>query len=112
MPTSRGALATTEVNGKIYAIGGGPASGSFLPVVEEYDPVTNTWIKKSNLIAARNAFSANVVNGEIYAIGGYAGVEISTVEKYDALLAPRRPPQGVDSKGKLATLWGRLKASN
>src|SRR5205814_1596928 len=46
MPTARRALAAAEVGGKIYAIGGEGSRGR-LQVVEEYDPVSNTWTTKA-----------------------------------------------------------------
>ena len=57
MPSARGFLSTSVVNGKIYAIGGalGPFTGS--AAVEEYDPVNNTWIPKKNMPATRSDFS-------------------------------------------------------
>jgi len=116
MPISRVYLSTSAVNGKIYAIGGSGAPST----VDEYNPATDTWTKVPDMLTARMEFSTSAVNGYIYAIGGVTSFDntppfpaaVSGVEKYDALLAPRRPPQGVDSKGKLATLWGRLKAAN
>ena len=53
-------------------------------VVEEYDPITDTWMKKSDIPTPRSAHSADVVNGKIYVIGGWDGhTELSTVEEYD-----------------------------
>jgi hypothetical protein len=83
--------------------------------VEAYDPVTDTWTKKTNMPTVRSYLSTSQVNGKIYAIGG--GLNTSgvlakgIVEEYDPFRAPMRLPQGVDAKGKLTTLWGRLKAT-
>jgi N-acetylneuraminic acid mutarotase len=88
MLTVRAFLATSAVNGRIYAIGGrtvpGPTPPPILPV-EEYDPATNTWRKRTGMPTARQALSTSVVNGKIYAIGGWSGPGIfrSTVEEYD-----------------------------
>lgn len=83
MPTRRGWLSTSEVNGIIYAIGG--YFGSARSDVEAYDPATDTWTKKANIPTARDAFSTSVVNGIIYAIGGWLSGSIytSAVEAYD-----------------------------
>jgi len=84
MPTTRLALTTGVVDGKIYAIGGGLASGVF-PAVEEYDPATDTWTSKANMPTARFSLYASVVDGKIYAIGGMTETwkAFPTVEMYD-----------------------------
>ena len=90
MPTARWGLSTCAVNGKIYAIGGdtGNSDATYvgLPTIEEYDPVMDTWTKKSNMPTARGYLSASAVNGKIYAIGGALKINtsaLSTVEEYD-----------------------------
>ncbi|MBI1925877.1 galactose oxidase, partial [Candidatus Poribacteria bacterium] len=115
LPTWRNGLCTSAVNGTIYAIGGvGPIAGGgtgAISVVEAYDPRTDTWTKKSDMPTPRWGLSTVAVNGKIYAIGGAPGdgrVTLSTVEEYDTGFAG----QGVEAKGKLSTLWGKLKASN
>ena len=71
MPTARGYLSASVVNGKIYAIGGGRTlSTSGLSTVEEYDPVADIWTTKTNMPTARFFLSTNAVNNKIYAIGG------------------------------------------
>jgi N-acetylneuraminic acid mutarotase len=83
MPTPRNGLATSVVDGKIYAIGGWNGS-SIISTVEVYDPATDTWTRKANMLTARSYFAASAVNGKIYAIGGWTGIaRISTVEEYD-----------------------------
>jgi len=84
MPTARGMLSTSVVDGKIYAIGG-TTYRTGLSTVEEYDPTTDTWSTKAPMPTARITFSSSsVVNGVIYVIGG-GSVEpaVSTVEAYD-----------------------------
>ena len=86
MPTSRWALSTGVVDGKIYAIGGGKTPyGAYLSIMEEYDPATDAWTTKADMPTARAFQSASVVNGKIYAIGGSPGAETDTptVEEYD-----------------------------
>jgi N-acetylneuraminic acid mutarotase len=89
MPTERGLFSTSAVNGKIYAFGGGNRRGGryrILSVVEEYDPVTDTWAEKSDMPRKRYNFSTSAVNGKIYAIGGFTGMfytPVSWVEEYD-----------------------------
>ena len=95
IPTARSSLSTSVVDGKIYAIGGAnwnnvTSEGIFYTTVEEYDPVTDTWMTKSDMSTARYALSTSAVNGKIYAIGGTTWDYItatrtffSTVEEYD-----------------------------
>lgn len=77
------------VNGKIYVIGGA-ASGTALAIVEEYDPTTNTWTRKSDMPTARASLATAVVDGKIYAIGGTSNPRsrfsnLATVEMYDPM---------------------------
>ena len=80
MPTARYSLASSVVNGKIYAIGGIDLSNYFT-IVEEYDPATDTWTTKTSMPTARRYLTSSVVNGRIYVIGGIGGS--ATVEEYD-----------------------------
>jgi len=99
------------VNGLIYVIGGfGMPS-----IVEVYDPATDTWARKADMPTNRGYHSASVVNGVIYIIGGSTDPSSGTplpegvVEAYDPFRAPKRPSLDTD---KLATLWGKVKASD
>jgi N-acetylneuraminic acid mutarotase len=94
MSTARQGLSTSVVNGKIYAIGGGAGSSSSyarvetFSTVEEYDPATDTWTRKSDMPTARGYHSANVVDGRIYVFGGSQDSSpnarhVQTVEAYD-----------------------------
>ncbi|MHC4627557.1 MAG: Kelch repeat-containing protein [Planctomycetota bacterium] len=85
LPTARTYLSTSVVNGKIYAIGGGPRAVSAVSTVEEYDPATDTWTTKSPMPTPRWSLSTSVVNGKIYAIGGAQNGPsgLRTVEEYD-----------------------------
>lgn len=87
MPTARGWCATSEVNGKIYAIGGLIGIDVNTTALEEYDPVTDTWVTKADMPTQRNSTAIAVVNRKIYVMGGVnAGTcALSTVEEYDPL---------------------------
>lgn len=83
MPTAREGLGASEVNGKIYAIGGSATSGREswinMTTVEEYDPATNTWTTKADMRRTRDAFNTVVVDEKISTIGAFIPYE----EMYD-----------------------------
>jgi N-acetylneuraminic acid mutarotase len=77
MPTARWSPAADVVDGKIYVFGGGRrySANAFppfdeTPIVEVYDPATDTWTRASDMPRARFAHSASAVDGKIYIIGG------------------------------------------
>ncbi len=85
-PTARIAAVAAAVRGKVYLIGGITAAGHYIPLVEEYDPLSDQWSTKSPMPTARGCSSATEIDGYIYVIGGRRDDEILTVvEKYDPL---------------------------
>ena len=113
MPTPRGEVALAVVNDKIYAIGGTTVIGrkwATVSTVEIYHPATGKWTPESRMSSPRRWLSTSAVRGKIYAIGGaskymigmWDAVLVSTVEEFDTGFA-------VDARGKLPTLWGKLK---
>jgi N-acetylneuraminic acid mutarotase len=78
MPTARNHVFAGAVNGKIYVIGGRLTSpfitvASNLDVVEEYDPVTNTWDgsgARTPMPTARSGGGWTTYKGKIYVAGG------------------------------------------
>ncbi len=90
VPTPRYTVTTCVVDGIIYVIGGkgGPAKvdnwASRANMVEAYDPVTDTWMRKADMPSPRWMHSGCVVHGKIYVIGGWDDRRFhSTVEQYD-----------------------------
>jgi len=71
------------VSNKLYILGGTSASYPYLSLIQEYDPVGNTWTTKTAMPTARSGLACGVVNNKIYAIGGTNGSSLSTVEEYD-----------------------------
>ncbi len=75
MPTLRRGFSTAVANGKIYAIGGAIYDRQrdvrvATDLVEAYDPLTERWIKRSNMPTKRMWVDTAVVDDKIYAIGG------------------------------------------
>ena len=66
MPTARFGLATSVVNGIIYAIGESVGKeGNLYPglkTVEAFDPATGTWTTKADMSIAMTPFSSSVVD--------------------------------------------------
>jgi N-acetylneuraminic acid mutarotase len=62
--------ALTELDGRIYAMGGYPSSRVTVRTVQVYDIATNTWSFGPMLPAANNHGMAAAVNGKVYLIGG------------------------------------------
>jgi N-acetylneuraminic acid mutarotase len=78
MQTARGGLGVAAVNGKIYAIGGSTATGSYpykggaAGTNEEYDPSSNRWIYKKPMPTPRGGFGIAVFQNKIYCISSDA----------------------------------------
>src|SRR5262249_8817622 len=75
MPTSRNHAAIGVVNGRIYVLGGRLGAvfvnSSPTDVVEEYDPVADSWgVAKARMPMPRSGTSYGVYNGKIYVAGG------------------------------------------
>jgi N-acetylneuraminic acid mutarotase len=106
MNQARAGLGVVAVNGKIYAIGGSTASGTYPPDMfyggfvgtnEEYDPTTDTWTTKVLMPTPRAYFAIAGYQNKIYCIGGaigfsvdeqsgfYSYVESSVNEVYDTV---------------------------
>jgi len=72
--TPRSDVAACTVNGKIYVIGGTTDVGGGIfagtSIVEEYDPVTNSWTSKTDKPTPGWGLRASVLDGKIYVTGG------------------------------------------
>jgi len=78
MPTARSGLQASEVDDKIYLIGGRIESESSSiseksAQVEIYDPVIDTWTFGSPIPTAVAGYASAVLDGKIYIISGVAG---------------------------------------
>lgn len=77
MPTPRGEVGLGVIDGIIYACGGYTSLlpwpvefNSCCPIVEAYDPGTDTWTRKADLPVPRRGMKAEVVDGIVYVFGG------------------------------------------
>jgi N-acetylneuraminic acid mutarotase len=57
--------------------------GNVTPVVEVYDPATDSWTQAANLPTPRFDPASCALNGRIYSVSGAADRNLSTVEVYD-----------------------------
>lgn len=92
LPDPRNRLGAASVNGKIYAIGGQSTLDSLVQeqsFLDEYDPLTDSWTRKTDLPSPRSHFesSVGVHNNKIIVVGGKKHDSIlNTVSKYDITL--------------------------
>ncbi len=74
MQQARGSLGVAAVNGKIYAIGGSTATGSYpyrggvVGLNEEYNPSSDRWTYKTPMPTPMSEFGIAVYNNKIYCI--------------------------------------------
>lgn len=68
----RGSAGLVVYNNKFYVAGGNTIGhdGGYVPWLDEYDPVTNTWTALTDAPNARDHFHATVVDGKLYMTGG------------------------------------------
>jgi len=63
-------MAVAELDGKIYVLGGYPASRVTVRTVQVYDTATDRWSLTTPMPIALNHQMATAVNGRLYVIGG------------------------------------------
>lgn len=94
MPTSRRWHTAAELNGEVYIIGGETGDRTKTPIVDVYDPITDTWRQAANFPVPTMTFmSACVLNGKLYVVGGsmnglpgWTGSETPRLYEYDPTL--------------------------
>jgi hypothetical protein len=96
MQYARGGLGVVAVNGKIYAIGGSNASGSYPPDVftggfvgtnEMYDPETGMWATKATMPTPRCHFAIAAYQNKIYCIGGAVGFNVDEIGFHSSVVS-------------------------
>jgi N-acetylneuraminic acid mutarotase len=72
MPTARGFLSGTIVDGKIYIVGGVVDAQTLASsaLLEMYDPETDSWSALDSMPEGRSCHAACTYNGKIYVFGG------------------------------------------
>ena len=89
MPRATSLHSANVVDGKIYVMGGTDTiyrvNSDYFSTVWMYDPSTDTWTQKADMLRGRGRFDSSVVDGKIYAIGGSprGNSDLATVEMYD-----------------------------
>jgi N-acetylneuraminic acid mutarotase len=79
-------MGVAELNGKIYVLGGYPASRITVNTVQVYDAATNTWQLTKPLLLGVNHPMPAVANGKIYVIGGQTdtgSAYVNNVQEFD-----------------------------
>lgn len=90
MSTARTYIEATQLNNKIYAIGGSDSTGAVVPTVEEFDIFSNTWTTRASMNNPKFYHSVATINGKIYSTGGrlVTNGELSKItEEYTPLFA-------------------------
>ncbi len=68
LPVKRHECAMTDVNGKLYLLG-----GRGVKPIEEYDPKKDSWITKAMAPLEMSHFQAVSYKGEVYVVGAFTG---------------------------------------
>ncbi len=116
LPEANSEMSVAELNGKIYVVGGYPASRVSVRTVQVYDVATDTWSLTTPLPVALNHTVTAAVGGKLYVIGGQtsaggAGPFVDTVYAYDPatrVWTPRAPMPTQRGGGAGAVIDGRI----
>jgi len=84
LPTARFGLGVAAIAGRVYALGGYTQVDNYAnltPVLEAYDPATNSWTAKPAMLEARVYAGTAVLQGLLYVVGG-DGSNTGFVEAY------------------------------
>ncbi len=76
LPTARFGLGVAAIDGRVYALGGYTPVENYAnltPVLEAYDPATNTWMTKPAMLEPRVYMGTAVLQNLLYVVGGMGG---------------------------------------
>ena len=121
MTTERTEVASAEVNGKLYVLGGSALGREDSPLNQEFDPATGRWRDRAPMPRGASHVGVAAMNGKIYVAGGFTANThknpIDQFAEYDPatdswrVLAPIAAPLGavglVAAGGKLHVVGGR-----
>ena len=103
MSTPKSEHTASVIDGKIYVMGGYFEEGEEyknLSTIEIYDPATDRWTQKPDMLIGKSGHETEVIDGQIYIFGGDGtGVKgpLTSVEVYD----PKAVSQRVNAIEKL-----------
>ncbi len=84
MPTGRRWLSAAALDSKIYVVGGFRNLGSpELPIMEVYDPQTNTWTRKADMPTPKKGLASCTLDGKLYVVGMTPSSNKTALEVYD-----------------------------
>ena len=72
LPAPRNEVALAAVGGKIYVVGGG-VGGKAVPLIDEYDPASDSWRALAPMPKGLDHLGVAVIGGKIITVGGFIG---------------------------------------
>ena len=73
MFTQKAGHSANLINGKIYVIGGSvweDREYKYHSTIEIYDPVTDRWTEKPDMLVGKSGHTTEIIDGQIYIVGG------------------------------------------
>lgn len=113
MPSALGATAVVVYEGMMHVFAG-RGSGGPTELYYAYDPLTNVWEKRDDMIATRDHHGAVEVNGTFYVVGGRSGsiiYNLNYLERFntrEGLWERLEPLPGKQSGGGVVELNGKI----
>jgi N-acetylneuraminic acid mutarotase len=86
MPTPRHGHSAIVIDSKILVVGGYVDTETAMEpsaIVEQYDPITNKWSKKSEMPTPRGFLGLVLIDNYVYAIAGRVRQDKGPIEQYD-----------------------------
>jgi len=84
MPRTRGSSAWAELGGKIMMMGGHQTAGSYISIVDVYEPSLGSWSTAPDIQHPRDFPGAAILHDHIYLMGGWDTTRRGYNERYDA----------------------------